>query len=147
MTNGRHSALLFVNHLLGRSNGFARLYNPHRLTVKASAAKFIKENAKVAAHFVGDRVTPPQQKPFGHLAAGEASVERVGLRQVAAYRDDDGVLHTVSARCTHLGCIVSWNRGEKTWDCPCHGSRFDYDGRVVQGPAVKDLAQEDVAPE
>jgi Rieske Fe-S protein len=64
---------------------------------------------------------------------------RRGAGKVAAYREEDGTLHTVSAVCTHLGCQVKWNEAERSWDCPCHGSRFDPTGRVIQGPAVKDL--------
>ena len=63
----------------------------------------------------------------------------VGRKQIAVSRDSDGTLHAVSARCTHMGCIVNWNSAETSWDCPCHGSRFDADGRVIEGPAVKAL--------
>jgi len=71
-------------------------------------------------------------------------VVRSGLSKVAAYRDEDGTLHTVSAICTHLGCVVTWNSAEKTWDCPCHGSRFDKLGSVINGPANKDLPPVDL---
>jgi Rieske Fe-S protein len=67
----------------------------------------------------------------------------MGLSPVAGYKDPDGVLHKLSAVCTHLGCVVAWNPAEQTWDCPCHGSRFSFDGRVIQGPAVKDLERRD----
>jgi Rieske Fe-S protein len=69
----------------------------------------------------------------------------IGTERVAAYRDDAGTVHAVSPVCTHLGCTVTWNTAELTWDCPCHGSRFDCDGHVVQGPAVRDLAPRDEA--
>jgi Rieske Fe-S protein len=77
------------------------------------------------------------------LAPGQAGIVRRGASKVAAYREEDGTLHTVSAVCTHLGCQVKWNEAERSWDCPCHGSRFDPTGRVIQGPAVKDLEQKE----
>jgi len=74
------------------------------------------------------------------LAPGQAAVMQVNKKKVAAYRDETGTLHTVSAVCTHLGCVVGWNATDRTWDCPCHGSRFSLSGQVVSGPAVKPLA-------
>lgn len=144
LTNGTAAALVISDAVLGRVNDFASLFDPHRVTVTASAFKFAKENAKVAAHFFGDRIKHPQQRPFDDLGAGEASVQRIGLTQVAAYRDGDGNLHALSATCTHLGCIVAWNPAEESWDCPCHGSRFDYEGRVLHGPACHDLERIDL---
>ena len=78
------------------------------------------------------------------LGAGEGTVVRRGARLVAVSRDDDGALAAVSARCTHLGCIVAWNPAERSWDCPCHGSRFGADGTVIQGPAVADLERREI---
>lgn len=75
------------------------------------------------------------------LANGHGTIPSLDGDKVAAYRDDDGKLHCVSTTCTHLGCHVAFNTAERTWDCPCHGSRFDIDGRVLQGPAVADLAR------
>jgi Rieske Fe-S protein len=70
---------------------------------------------------------------------GEGKVVGSGLAQRAVHRDEEGNLHSLSARCTHVGCIVDWNSAERTWDCPCHGSRFDIEGEVIQGPAVRPL--------
>ena len=81
----------------------------------------------------------PASSPPG---PGEGKIVSRRGRQVALARDDDGALHAVSARCTHLGCILAWNAAERSWDCPCHGSRFAVDGDVLQGPAVKPLARE-----
>ena len=139
MTNGTVAAMLISDLILKRTNPWSEVFDPHRLTVAASAQKFATENLKVATHFLKDRVKHPQEQAFEQLGNGEASVERVGLHQLAGYRDDEGELHAVSAVCTHLGCIVAWNPAEKSWDCPCHGSRFDHQGKVLQGPAVKDL--------
>jgi glycine/D-amino acid oxidase-like deaminating enzyme/nitrite reductase/ring-hydroxylating ferredoxin subunit len=141
MTNGTAAAMVISDAILGLTNEFSSLFDPHRLTVKASATKFVSENVKVARHWLGDRVLHPQGASFDDLEPGQAAVKGVGLHQVAGYRDEAGALHAVSATCTHLGCIVAWNEAEKSWDCPCHGSRFDPDGRVLHGPAVKDLPQ------
>jgi len=139
LTNGTVAASIICDAILGRPNPFASLFDQHRLTLAASAEKFLVENAKIAQHFVGDRIKHPQGRAATDLGRGEAAVVGVGAGQVAAYRDEAGELHGVSATCTHLGCIVSWNSAEKSWDCPCHGSRFDYEGRVLHGPATKDL--------
>lgn len=141
MTNGTAAALVIADQILGRPNLFADLYDPHRLTVAASISKFARENTKVGFHFFRNRVRHPQSDDAFDLAPGQAAVQRRGLNQIAAYRDDDGELHEVSATCTHLGCVVAWNAAEKSWDCPCHGSRFDYRGKVLHGPATVDLEQ------
>jgi glycine/D-amino acid oxidase-like deaminating enzyme/nitrite reductase/ring-hydroxylating ferredoxin subunit len=142
-TNGTTAAEIISDAILGRTNEWAELFDVHRVTVKQSAEKFVSENTKVAIHFVRDRALHPQRTNVEDLAPGEAGVHRAGTQMIAAYRDEAGVLHQVSAICTHLRCVVSWNPAEKTWDCPCHGSRFDFDGRVIQGPAVHDLERVD----
>ena len=143
MTNGTLAGMIVADLITGTENRWAPLFDPHRATLKASAAKFAEENAKVASHWFRDRIRHPQSGVPGDLAPGEAAVSGAGVGQVAAYRDEAGELHQVSAVCTHLGCIVTWNNAETTWDCPCHGSRFDVDGKVIQGPAVKDLEARD----
>jgi glycine/D-amino acid oxidase-like deaminating enzyme/nitrite reductase/ring-hydroxylating ferredoxin subunit len=142
-TNGTIGAKVMTDDILGLPSPFAELYDPKRVTVKASAASFVRENAKVALHFAADRVLHPQRLSLDDLAPGEAAVDRLPLKPIAGYRDEHGRLHKVSAVCTHLKCIVTWNNAERSWDCPCHGSRFDVDGRVIEGPAVKDLDQVD----
>lgn len=144
MTNGTMAGMLISDLILRRDNPFASLYDPHRVTLRASIGKFVKENVKVARHFVGDRIAHPRSADLDQLQPGEGGVVGAGVTGVAAYRDENGRLHTVSAVCTHLGCLVNWNDGEKTWDCPCHGSRFGYDGKVIQGPAVHDLEKKEL---
>lgn len=144
MTNGTAAALIISDQILGRSNPFGSLFDPHRMTIKGSAATAMTENAKVAQHWFGDRINHPQKGAFEDLAPGAAAVEGAGVGQVAGYRDEAGKLHAVSATCTHLGCIVTWNGAEKSWDCPCHGSRFDIEGKVLHGPAVKDLERKEL---
>ena len=140
MTGGTAAALLLADLALGRTAMWADLFDPNRFTPLASARRLAIENAQVAVRFVGDRLRPAS--PGGSLddlAPGEgALVEHEGER-VAAYRADDGTLTAVSPRCSHLGCLVTWNGAERSWDCPCHGSRFAPDGTVLEGPAVHRL--------
>ena len=92
------------------------------------------------------RPRPARRPPsVEDLQPGEGAIVRAAGEKVAAYRDDDGVLHAVSPVCTHMGCLVSFNKAERSWDCPCHGSRFSYEGEVLSGPAVKDLDRKDLA--
>jgi glycine/D-amino acid oxidase-like deaminating enzyme/nitrite reductase/ring-hydroxylating ferredoxin subunit len=139
MTNGTAAALLLTDLVLGRENPYAGLFNPNRLNVRASAKELVSENAKVGVHFVADRVRKPGTRSLEDLAPGEGDIVRHAGEKVAGYRDEDGGLVAVSATCTHLGCQVSFNRAERSWDCPCHGSRFAVDGTVLQGPAVHRL--------
>ena len=124
--------------VLGRDHPWTEVYDPNRVALRG-AADLIKENANVAEHFVLDRVR--RRAPADRaLSPGEGRVVSHRGRQVALARDDAGRPHAVSARCTHLGCIVSYNDAERSWDCPCHGSRFALDGGVLEGPAVRPLA-------
>ncbi|MDQ6914966.1 MAG: FAD-dependent oxidoreductase [Actinomycetota bacterium] len=138
------AAELLRDLIVGRPNPLAEVYDPQRLSLRG-APSLVKENADVALRFFADRlakrgVASPAPAP------GEGRIVSRRGRQVAVARDDAGTLHAVSARCTHLGCIVSFNQAERTWDCPCHGSRFALDGDVVQGPAVRPLAPTDPRP-
>ena len=140
MTHGTIAGLLIRDLVLGVENPWAGLYNPGRKTPRGGALlAFAKENLNLAAQYVdwvrGGDVSTPDEIP-----AGEGAVLQRGLSKVACYRDQDGAVHERSAVCTHLFCVVQWNSTEKSWDCPCHGSRFDPYGRVVNGPAVIDLA-------
>ncbi len=97
------------------------------------------QGVNFAKRFTRDRLTKPDATPASAIAPGQAKVISADGDRVAAYRDAEGTLHAVSAVCTHRGCVVGWNSSDRTWDCPCHGSRFDRTGGVLQGPAVKDL--------
>jgi glycine/D-amino acid oxidase-like deaminating enzyme/nitrite reductase/ring-hydroxylating ferredoxin subunit len=138
MTHGTIAGLLLGDLLRGKEHRWAKLYDPKRLTLHhTELATMAKENADVAVQYV-DYVTPGQAE-VDSIRRGEGRVVRRGVHKVAAYRDDDGALHEHSAVCTHLKCIVDWNTAEKSWDCPCHGSRFDPKGKVIAGPATADL--------
>ena len=104
----------------------------------------LKLQAEVARHFVGDRIRGSFVDSLEEIAAGSGAVVRMGGEQRAVYRDEQGALTALSARCTHLGCIVHFNDAERAWACPCHGSRFGLDGAVIQGPANRPLERKDV---
>jgi glycine/D-amino acid oxidase-like deaminating enzyme/nitrite reductase/ring-hydroxylating ferredoxin subunit len=144
MTGGTAAALLLADLLIGRDNAWASLLDPNRLTLRASAPRLVTENLQAGLRFVGDRLTKPGRRAAEDLLPGEGDIARLHGERVAAYRDEDGTLHAVSPTCTHLGCQVNFNAAERTWDCPCHGSRFAPDGTVLQGPAVHRLERKPV---
>ena len=133
MTHGTIAGILLSDLIHGRDNEWATLYDPSRISLKA-VGEFAKENLNVAAQF-GDYITAGDVERVGEIAPGSGALIKHGLKKIAVYRDMHGALHKCSAICPHLGCIVAWNSTEKTWDCPCHGSRFDPFGKVLNGPA------------
>jgi glycine/D-amino acid oxidase-like deaminating enzyme/nitrite reductase/ring-hydroxylating ferredoxin subunit len=135
MTNGTAAGRLLCDLILGRTNPAAVVYDPDRFKL-AAIAKLVKENVNVAARFIGERLK--SAKPES-LAPGEGDIINTRQGKVAMHKAQDGTVHTLSAACTHMGCLVNWNAAEQSWDCPCHGSRFAADGKVIHGPAVKDL--------
>lgn len=138
---GTLSGMIICEAIVGKENQWATIYDPKRFTPVASAPEFIKENLDVAAHLVKDYLFYGDIDELKEIPAGEGKTVKINGKKLAAYRDEKGELHVVSSVCTHLGCIVHWNNGEKSWDCPCHGSRFSVDGKVLEGPAYSDLAQ------
>jgi glycine/D-amino acid oxidase-like deaminating enzyme/nitrite reductase/ring-hydroxylating ferredoxin subunit len=137
MTHGTIAGMLLTDLIMNRPNPWTQLYDPSRKTLVA-AKDFAQENVNVMAQYT-ELVTPGDVDSVDQIQKGEGAVRRTGLSKVAVYRDEDGRLHSMSAVCTHLGCVVTWNAAEKTWDCPCHGSRFDRFGVVINGPANNDL--------
>ena len=142
MTNGTVAAIILCDAILGRVNPWAEVYDSTRLPAVRAAPRLLKENANAGLRWFGDRL-PGRTRSLPDLASGDGAVVSIRGERAAVYKGDDGTLVTLSAVCTHLGCIVGWNTAEKTWDCPCHGSRFDPHGRVIQGPAVQDLTRKD----
>ncbi len=139
LTGGTAAALLLADLVLGRANPYADLFNPNRLNLRASATALVKENAPVAVHLVGDRLRHRGRRALDDLQPGEGDIVRHRGEKVAGYRDENGTLFAVSPTCSHMGCQVNWNRAERSWDCPCHGSRFAPDGTVLEGPATHRL--------
>jgi Rieske Fe-S protein len=138
LTHGTIAGMLITDLVCGRTNPWERLYDPSRVPVRA-AAEWARENSNVALQYT-DWLTGGDVDSADDIRPDSGAVMRRGLEKIAVYRDDAGGLHERSAACTHLGCIVHWNPSEKTWDCPCHGSRYDKMGKVINGPANKDLA-------
>ena len=136
LTGGTIAAQLLADRILGLP--VPGTFGPHRLSPRG-VPRLAWTNAKVAADLVGDRLAPGQTRSAAEVLPGQARVMRSGTDRTGVFRDDDGVLHAVSMRCTHLGCLVRFNAAERSWDCPCHGSRFDVDGAVLEGPAVTAL--------
>ena len=137
------AAMILADRIGGRSSPWADAFAPGRLSPR-SAHEVAELGAKFAVDLVGDRVRPPQALSAAGVPSGEARVLQDGLGKKGVYRDERGVLHAVSLRCTHLGCLVRFNSAERSWDCPCHGSRFAVDGSVLEGPAVKPLERRDI---
>lgn len=138
MTHGTIAGMLIKDLILGHENPWAKLYDPARKTFGA-AGEFAKENLNVVRQYAA-WATGGDVGSVDEIPAGSGAIIRRGLTKHAVYRDDKGQAHECSAVCPHLGCIVAWNQSEQTWDCPCHGSRFDKLGKVINGPANKPLA-------
>jgi glycine/D-amino acid oxidase-like deaminating enzyme/nitrite reductase/ring-hydroxylating ferredoxin subunit len=138
ISNGTAAAILLTDLITGRDNPWLRIYDATRVKPIAGGKEFVKGNAEVATHLVGGYLSG-KPKSFDQLGPGEAAILKIDGENVAGYRDEAGRLHAVSAVCTHMGCIVGWNETDRTWDCPCHGSRFALGGDVIHGPAVSPL--------
>jgi glycine/D-amino acid oxidase-like deaminating enzyme/nitrite reductase/ring-hydroxylating ferredoxin subunit len=143
MTHGTVAGILISDLIAGRDNPWLEVYDATRLAPKQSLRGLISANVHAARHLVGDRFGTGDRATLDALRPGEGAVVRIDRHPVAAFRDDDGTVRAVSAVCTHLGCLVAFNPAERTWDCPCHGSRFATDGAVIEGPAVDDLPTRD----
>ena len=139
MTNGTVAAMILADRILGRENGWAHVFESKRWHPRASTLKFVKENGSVGARYARDWLRLARGPSADDLRPGEGAVTRVRGRKTALYRDESGRLHASSPVCRHLYCIVDWNPAERSWDCPCHGSRYSGEGRVIQGPTTRDL--------
>jgi Rieske Fe-S protein len=139
LTHGSIAGILLPDLIAGRESPWSALYDASRKML-AAPLEFAKENLNVAAQYVEAYAGPGDVRSVEEIAPGRGATLRDGLGKIAVYRDEDGSLHECSAVCTHLGGMVTWNSLERTWDCPCHGSRFDRFGKVINGPANRDLA-------
>ncbi len=138
LTHGTIAGLLITDLIVEGFHPWAEVYDPSRKTLQA-AGEYAKENFNVAVQY-GEWVTPGEVEHSKQILPGTGALIREGLKKYAVYRDEKGRLHCFSATCPHLGGIVKWNPGEKSWDCPCHGSRFGIDGQVLNGPAIEGLS-------
>ena len=137
ITHGTLGGIIITDLIMGRGNRYAKLYDPARITIN-SAKYFAQEAGNMAAQYL-DWLSPGDVSKTGDVQPGNGAVISSGVNKCAVYRGEDNELHAFSAVCPHLGCIVHWNADEKSWDCPCHGSRFSKEGKVLNGPAVEDL--------
>ncbi|SEV87207.1 FAD-dependent oxidoreductase [Natrinema salifodinae] len=144
MTGGTAAGMILSDLIVEGSNPWADVFDPQRLPTKSGAKTFLEENATVGGSFVGDRI----KAALASLGAdgaddlpapGDAEIVRRTGGSMGLYRDEEGTVHAVSATCPHMGCLVRWNDAERTWDCPCHGSRFTHEGDVLSGPALEGL--------
>ncbi len=137
---GTLGAMMMADHILGKTTPWDDLYKVTRHTPLKSSEKFVKENLNVAAQYIKDLLpNSADAKTLSEIGAGEGKVVVLNGEKMAVYKDAAHKCHAVSALCTHLKCVVNWNGIEKSWDCPCHGSRFGPDGKVIEGPAIYPL--------
>jgi glycine/D-amino acid oxidase-like deaminating enzyme/nitrite reductase/ring-hydroxylating ferredoxin subunit len=139
---GTIAGILISDMILERENNWIKAYDSRRFTPAASAFEFIKENADVFKHFVGDRTVDAND--LSDVKIGEGKIVKINGEKLAVARDEHNELHALSPVCTHMKCFVQWNYAEKSWDCPCHGSRFNVSGDILYGPAVKELEKVDL---
>ena len=138
ITNGTAAGMILADLATDRENRWLDIFDATRLNLIAGGAQLVKENVQVAAHLVSGYLSR-KPKSFDELGPGDAAIMSIDGENVAAFKDEHGHVHAVSAVCTHMGCIVGWNETDRTWDCPCHGSRFELTGEVIHGPATKPL--------
>ncbi|SNB45166.1 FAD-dependent oxidoreductase [Geobacter sp. DSM 9736] len=136
---GALAASIIADEICGKTNRWEELYKATRVAPLKGRASLVEENANVAKQYVKDFLVKAQVVDLKDIAPGQGGIVRMEGKQVAVYRDKDGNTTALSPFCTHLGCIVHWNGIEKSWDCPCHGSRFRWDGEVIEGPAISEL--------
>jgi len=137
MTNSVASAMILKDLIISGRSPWQDVYSPSRLTISASAKNFVVQGLNVAENLIGGKLaTLPEQF---NIKPGNGKIIKANGERAGAYRDEQGTLHVVDTTCTHLGCEANWNSAEKSWDCPCHGSRFSVDGAILEGPAVKPL--------
>jgi glycine/D-amino acid oxidase-like deaminating enzyme/nitrite reductase/ring-hydroxylating ferredoxin subunit len=143
MTHGTIAGLVISDLIAGRKNAWEKLYDPSRNPLRGGVTEFARENLNAAGQYA-ELLTGGRVASVSELAPGEGTILRRGVSKFAVYRDHQEGLHYFSATCPHLGCVVQWNGAEKTWDCPCHGSRFDKrNGHVLNGPATRGLTRGD----
>jgi Rieske Fe-S protein len=139
ITYSHIAARLLTDLIITGSSEYAELFEPSRVKMVAGFANFVKENADVVKEFVTKRIGQTKIKELSALAQGEGKLVKYEGESIALYKDEKGGVHAVNPVCPHAKCVVGWNSAEKSWDCPCHGSRFSVDGEVLTGPARSNL--------
>jgi glycine/D-amino acid oxidase-like deaminating enzyme/nitrite reductase/ring-hydroxylating ferredoxin subunit len=144
MMFGTLAGKMISDAITGKENVYADLFSPSRIKPVAGFMDFVKENADVAYHFVADRFSAEKIESLKELEAGTGTIVKYDNQKLAVYKNEQGKVTALNPVCTHTGCIVNFNHAEQSWDCPCHGGRFDTDGKVLTGPPRKDLQQIDI---
>ncbi|MFA9479956.1 FAD-dependent oxidoreductase [Phycisphaerales bacterium AB-hyl4] len=144
LTYGSLAGQLLSDAVLGKENPWAGIYTPSRVRPLASAKKMTAGVLHIARHFVGDRLAGGEVDSIEDVPPGEGRLVQINGEKLAVYRDDRDRVRAMSPVCQHRGCLVQWNNAERTWDCPCHGGRYDAQGRVIMGPPTSDLPVRDV---
>ena len=141
MTFGTLSAMMFTDHVTGKKNPWAELFTPGRTKIMGGLWDYVKENKDYPYYLIRDRFAGKDGHSLRAVKRGKGEVIDLNGQAAAVYRGLDSEIHVRSAVCTHMGCYVQWNDAERTWDCPCHGSRFKVTGDVIGGPAEQPLAE------
>jgi glycine/D-amino acid oxidase-like deaminating enzyme/nitrite reductase/ring-hydroxylating ferredoxin subunit len=141
MTFGTLAAIMITDAVRGRRNPWTELFDPGRAALRRGLWEYIKENADYPYYLIRDRFAGAESRSLRSVKRGQGKIVEYRGKKVAAYRDESGELTLRSATCTHMGCVVGWNQAERTWDCPCHGSRFKPTGDVISGPAESPLSE------
>ncbi len=144
MILGTISAKIISDLIIKQESPYTSLYKPSRIKPIAGFTEFVKENADVAWRFVADRFAAEDISSLNEIEKDSGCLVDYDGKRIAIYKDDTGKVHALNPTCTHAGCIVKWNQTEKSWDCPCHGGRYDVNGKVITGPPTKDLQKLDI---
>ncbi len=139
ITYSHVAAMVLTDILNNVDTPYQKLFNPNRIKPVAGFTSFISHNADVIKEFVGQWFSGDKIEGLADMARGEGKLVTLEGKKIALYKDEEGQLHAVNPTCTHMKCAVAWNSGERTWDCPCHGARYSIDGKVITGPASRDL--------
>ncbi|HHD2751778.1 TPA: FAD-dependent oxidoreductase [Clostridium perfringens] len=138
MTSSMVSAMIISDMILEKENDFSEIFSPKRFELSSSINNIANDLITTAKNFIAQKIYIPSSD-IEHIKNGEAGIVEYNGEKVGVYKDNEGKEFIVSTKCAHLGCQLSWNKDELTWDCPCHGSRFDYKGRLIGSPATKDI--------
>ena len=142
MTNSMVASMIIKDLITKGDSPWKDVYNPSRKASVSTAFHCVSENLNTAENLIGGKLSSPPKEEEIDIAPGEGRVVTLYGKRAGAYRDEEGVLYIVNTTCTHMGCELNWNSAEKTWDCPCHGSRFSFEGKIIEGPAVEPLTME-----
>ena len=142
MTSSMVAAMIISDLILEKENNFSDIFSPHRFDLSLSINNIANDLIETSKNFIAEKIYIPKSK-IDEIEKGHGGIVEYNNEKVGVYKDNEGKVFIVSTKCTHLGCQLQWNADELTWDCPCHGSRFDYKGRVIDTPAIKSLKNEE----